>query len=148
MFLLPLEPFSRWLSGTEFASQHRRLWFDPKFDPFGDPWKIPWRKKWQLPPVFLPGEPCGQRSLVGYSHGVSKSQTWLSTHAWNFFMSEVSRVNFFSDITYSIFGKSLKNRGLVLYRFTLQSNSMKHRLFEKWWISIINELKLCYGKVI
>ena len=29
--------------------------------------KIPKRKKWQLTPVFLPGKPHGQRSLVGYS---------------------------------------------------------------------------------
>jgi len=27
----------------------------------------PWRRKWQPTPVFLPGEPQGQRSLVGYS---------------------------------------------------------------------------------
>ena len=34
-----------------------------------DPWvrKIPWRKKWQPTPVFLPGDPRGQRSLVVYS---------------------------------------------------------------------------------
>ena len=34
-----------------------------------DPWigKIPWRRKWQPTAVFLPGESCGQRSLVGYS---------------------------------------------------------------------------------
>ena len=25
-----------------------------------------WRRKWQTTPVFLPGEPHGQRSLVGY----------------------------------------------------------------------------------
>ena len=29
--------------------------------------KIPWERKWQPTPVFLPGEPHGQRSLVGYS---------------------------------------------------------------------------------
>ena len=28
--------------------------------------RIPWRKKWQPPPVFLPGESHGQRSLAGY----------------------------------------------------------------------------------
>ena len=27
----------------------------------------PWRRKWLPTPVFLPGEPHGQRSLVGYS---------------------------------------------------------------------------------
>ena len=34
-----------------------------------DPWavKIPWSRKWPPTPVFLPGEPHGQRSLVGYS---------------------------------------------------------------------------------
>ena len=34
-----------------------------------DPWvqKIPWRRKWQPTPVFLPGEPHGQKGLVGYS---------------------------------------------------------------------------------
>ena len=34
-----------------------------------DPWvrKILWRREWLSPTVFLPGELCGQRSLVGYS---------------------------------------------------------------------------------
>ena len=34
-----------------------------------DPWvrKIHWSKKWQPTAVFLPGNFCGQRSLVGYS---------------------------------------------------------------------------------
>ena len=34
-----------------------------------DPWvrKIPWRREWQPTPVFLPGEPHGQKNLVGYS---------------------------------------------------------------------------------
>ena len=34
-----------------------------------DPWvgKTPWSRKWQRPPVFLPGESHGQRSLTGYS---------------------------------------------------------------------------------
>ena len=29
--------------------------------------RVFWRRKWQPTPVFLPGEPHGQRSLVGYS---------------------------------------------------------------------------------
>ena len=39
----------------------------------GDPGLIPelgrppWRREWQPTPIFLPGEPHGQRSLVGYS---------------------------------------------------------------------------------
>ena len=34
-----------------------------------NPWvgKMPWRRAWQPTPVFLPGESCGQKSLVGYS---------------------------------------------------------------------------------
>ena len=30
-------------------------------------WEISWRRAWECPPVFLPGESHGQRSLVGYS---------------------------------------------------------------------------------
>ena len=38
--------------------------------------KIPWRTKWQPTPVFLPGESCGQRTLVGYSPwGCKESDT-------------------------------------------------------------------------
>ena len=34
-----------------------------------DPWakKIPWRREWQPTPVFLPGQPHGQRNLARYS---------------------------------------------------------------------------------
>ena len=38
---------------------------------------MPWRRAWQLTPVFLHGEFCGQRSLVGIVHGVTKNQTQL-----------------------------------------------------------------------
>ena len=39
-----------------------------------NPWieKIPWRRAWQPTPVFLPGESHGQRSLVGYIHGLQR----------------------------------------------------------------------------
>ena len=30
-------------------------------------WEDTWKEKWQPTPVFLPGEPHEQRSLVGYS---------------------------------------------------------------------------------
>ena len=48
-----------------------------------NPWvrKIPWRRKWQLTPVFLPGEPHGQRSLASYSPwGRKESDTTEHTH--------------------------------------------------------------------
>ena len=43
-----------------------------------DPWvrKIPWSRKWQPTPVLLPRKSHGQKSLTGYSHGITKSQTW------------------------------------------------------------------------
>ena len=39
-----------------------------------NPWvrKIPWRRKWQPTPVSLPGKSHRQKSLVGYSHGITK----------------------------------------------------------------------------
>ena len=45
------------------------------------PWvrKIPWRRKWQATPAFLPGKFHGQRSLAGYSHGVTRSRIHTST---------------------------------------------------------------------
>ena len=46
--------------GKESACQCRRCGFDPRVR------KIPLRRKWQPPPVILPGESYGQRSLVGY----------------------------------------------------------------------------------
>ena len=56
--------FSRWRSGKESACQCRRC----KRHRF-DPWvrKIPCSRKWHPTPVFLPGEPHRQSSLVGYS---------------------------------------------------------------------------------
>ena len=51
-----------------------------------DPWvrKIPWRRAWQPTPVFLPGGPHVQRSLVGFSPWVTQSRTqlkWLNMDA-------------------------------------------------------------------
>ena len=48
-----------------------------------DPWvrKNSWRRKWQFTLVFLLGESYGWRSLVGYSHGLTKSWTRLSDWA-------------------------------------------------------------------
>ena len=59
-----------------------------RFDPWA--WKIPWRRAWQPTPVFLSGEPHGQRRLGGGAYGSrghkesdtteALSQTQLSTH--------------------------------------------------------------------
>ena len=47
--------------GKVFCLQRRRPGFHP--------WvrKVPWRREWRPPPVFLPGEFQGQRSLASYS---------------------------------------------------------------------------------
>ena len=69
-----------WLRGKQSSCQCRRCrrhGFNPQVR------KVPWRRKWQLTPVFLPGKPHGQRSLVGYSlWGRKQSDTieQLSTH--------------------------------------------------------------------
>ena len=42
---------------------------------------IPWRRAWQPTPVFLPGEPHGQRSVRAMVHTVAKSQTRLKWHS-------------------------------------------------------------------
>ena len=47
----------------------------PRFNPCVR--KIPWRRKWQPTPVFLPGESHGERSLAGYSPGVTKNRSQL-----------------------------------------------------------------------
>ena len=54
----------KWCSGQECDCQCRRREFNPWIR------KIPWRRKWKPTPVFLPGEPHEQRSLVGYSFWV------------------------------------------------------------------------------
>ena len=64
------------------AEDLKRCWFDPWVG------KIPWRRSWQPTPVFLPGEPFGQRSLVGYSpqgHRVRHNRNYLArTNSLNF----------------------------------------------------------------
>ena len=44
----------------------------------------PWRRKWQPTPVFLPGKPHGQSSLVGYSAWGHKSQIRLTKQQQSF----------------------------------------------------------------
>ena len=63
-------------NGKEPSCQCRRCRFSP--------WvrKILWRRKWQPTPVFLPGEPHGQRNLEDYGlwrHKVSDMTEQLST---------------------------------------------------------------------
>ena len=47
-----------------------------------DPWvgKIPWRREWQPPPLFLPGEFHGQRSLAGVTKSRRPLRARTRTH--------------------------------------------------------------------
>ena len=53
------------VSSNKEATCQCRKYNRGKFDPWVG--KISWRRAWQPTPVVLPGEPHGQRSLVGYS---------------------------------------------------------------------------------
>ena len=77
-----MEGLPRWLSGKGSACQYgkcRRCGLNP--------WagKTPWNRERQPTAAFLPGEPHGQRSLLGYNPlGCQESGMTerLSTHAW------------------------------------------------------------------
>ena len=71
-------------SGKEPACQCRRH-KRHKFNSWNG--KITWRNAWQPTPVFLPGEPCGLRSLVGYCpKGCKESDTTAQvTHTCCYF---------------------------------------------------------------
>ena len=71
-----LQEVPRWLCRKESACSAG----DGEFHPWIG--KIPWRRAWQPPPVLLPGESHGQRSLAGYSpwgHTESDTTGWLSS---------------------------------------------------------------------
>ena len=64
LMLCVLICIARWQGDREPACQcrrHKRRRVDPWVG------EIAWSRKWQPPPVFLPGEPHGQRNLAGYS---------------------------------------------------------------------------------
>ena len=67
-FLIAPSLVAQWKEPTCQCRRHR-------FDPCSG--KIPWRRKWQPTPVFLPGEPPGQKSLSCYSPQGHK-ESWLS----------------------------------------------------------------------
>ena len=50
----------------------------PRFNPWVG--KIPWRREWPPTPVFLPGEPHGQRSLSSYSPRGHKKSDMTATN--------------------------------------------------------------------
>ena len=70
-----------------------------------DPWvrKIPWRRKWQPTPVFLPGEPHGQRSLVDCSPRVAESDTTERLHFHFHFHQLIASYKWCSKLPWSYF---------------------------------------------
>ena len=85
------------------------------------PWvrKIPWRRKWQPTPVFLPGDPHGQRSLVGYSpwahtvrHDWATKQKELSLYILSFTISllgcETERLHVSKSVRTVVFGLRIR----------------------------------------
>ena len=69
---------------------------------------MPWRMEWLHTPVFWPGEFHGQRSLVGYSHGFTKSRTQLRDfHFTMLHMKVTKRVNPKSSLKGIFFSISL-----------------------------------------
>ena len=60
---MPLCAFlvAQWQRISLPCRSHKRCGFSPWLG------KVPWRRAWQPPPVFLPGESHGQRSLAGCS---------------------------------------------------------------------------------
>ena len=73
------------------------------------PWvrKIPWRRQWQPTPVFLPGESCGQRSLVGYSPWSLKESgtteaTWHACKHWSYKAGSQERIMALSVFTAAV----------------------------------------------
>ena len=69
-------PVAQWYKNLPAMQRYRRLGFNPWME------KIPWRRAWQPILVFLLGKSHGQRSLVGYSHGVTElDMTELTEHS-------------------------------------------------------------------
>ena len=97
-----------------------------------NPWvrKIPWRRAWQPTPVFLPGEPHGQRSLAGYQSigsqrvGHDWSNLAHSTHTNN----KVSERGNFKRIPFKNASKRIKYLGINLTKDLKDLKIIKH-----WW---------------
>ena len=57
----------------------------------GDLGSISWRREWLPTPVFLPGEFCGQRSLVSYSPCSRKELDTTERVTFAFVVTDVGR---------------------------------------------------------
>ena len=72
----------KWHSGKESICQCKRC-KRCRFSPWVG--KIPWSRNWQSPPVFLPGNFHGQKSLMPYTSWSGRVRlNWTDTHISNF----------------------------------------------------------------
>ena len=69
--------------------------------------KLSWRRKWQPIPVFFPGEIHGQRSLVDYAHGVTKSLIQLSNFTHSLIIKQVNQGHTWSKLSSHLMGVNL-----------------------------------------
>ena len=80
-----------------------------------NPWvrKIPWRREWLPTPIFLPGEPHGQRSLVGYSPWSLKEP----------YTTELLTLNFFSSSLFTLLSHSSPVLDKIIFQFSSVTQS-------------------------
>ena len=102
-----------------------------------------WRRHWHPTPVLLPGKSHGQRSLVGCSHGVTKSRTRLSdfTFTFHFHALEKEIATHSSVFAWRIPGTE-EPGGLLSMR--------SHRVRHDWskWLSSSTRQNILYSKII
>ena len=92
-----------------------------------NPWvrKMPWGRKWKPTPVFLPGEPHGQRSLVGYSfwvlHKESNMTQWLHKFSsWKCQLKYSSQFGKYSSpCSWNIWKSYIRQGFLLVFTFKL-----------------------------
>ena len=90
--------------------------------------RFPWRRKCQPPPVFLPGESHGQRSLVGYSpwgHKELDTTEWLHFHFHTLFPSGCINLHF-NNSTNAKFRHKLKKVGKTTRPFGFDLNQIPY----------------------
>ena len=79
-FIMPLQSCSIFPNEVQEVNDDINIYYSKYFS-FPTPSS---RGQWHPTPVLLPRKSHGQRSLVGCSHGVAKSRTWLSDFTFTF----------------------------------------------------------------
>ena len=112
-----------------------------------DPWvgKIPWRRTWQLITIFLLENPTERGAQQATVHGVTKSQTWLSTYWLNEWLStycEMSGITLgppsLNPLELQILHHSLPWLTSCFYSFMNCIVVLTYSLTQKWTISEVH----------